>query len=443
MRKATFLLFSIISYLSASAQIVNVATSNELQTALNTAQPGHIITLKPNTTFSVASCTNCVTNNGSGFKVPKGINGTTENPIKIVGDKTSIITSGNLTSKYGLHLQGNNYWVIEGFTVTNSSKCVMLDSSMHNVINDLRITKSGQEALHLRKYSSYNIVSNCFVDSTGMNPTDATNGIAEGIYVGSSNSNWSTYTNNQIDTCNYNVITGNTFGSSVISENIDIKEGTKGGEISNNTFNGMGCNGANSADSYLDVKGDFYTIKCNSGSGNNSFILDGFQTHIIKVTTINGNAINTTFGDNNTFINNSIDMSGATGYAIWIHKSSSYPTITHNSVCTNNNVLNSSKLTNTTNITNCDNPCSLVTTIGTLGNELFSFSPNPFLSELKIMSNSKATISLLDINGTETYQNSIVRGENIVSISTLKAGIYFLKVVSENNEVSCHKVVKQ
>lgn len=448
MKKLYIIIVSICICFLANAQVINVATSNELQTALNTAKPGHIITLKVNTTFSIANCTNCITSKGSGFKVPIGINGTKSNPIKLIGSKSSVITSDNITSKYGLHLQGNSYWIIEGFTVTKSSKCVMLDSSSHNVINNLRITQSGDEALHLRKFSSYNIVSNCFIDSTGMNPASAQSGYAEGMYVGTANSNWINNSNNQVDTCNYNILTGNVFGSLIRSENIDIKEGTMGGEISNNVFNGLGCNGNNSADKYVDIKGDNYTIKCNTGQGNSANILNGFEVNINKITTKNGLVVNKNFGDYNTFANNTLNMTGTTGHAIFIN---SYSGVIHNTMCSSNTAINAaSGLCNLPTVNCAASSCGVVTNVEsdkTIDKESASISPNPFSNKLEITSlevqNTISRIELYDLQGNRILNEETNKSaSHQLNTNSISKGTYLLKIHYANEKIEVKKVVK-
>lgn len=66
----------------------------------------------------------------------------------------------------------------------------------------------------------------------------------------------------------------NTIGPTT-SESIDIKEGTVGGLVVGNRFDGSGTAGA---DSWVDVKGTAWLIEGNQGTG---APLDGFQTHQI------------------------------------------------------------------------------------------------------------------------------------------------------------------
>ena len=166
------ILFLIYQSIGLQAQVVNVSTAAQLSTALSNALPGQIITLADG-----------IYSKSGGFAIAAGINGTSSSPIKVVGSTKAIITSNNLSSGYGISLAGNNYWVFEGFTIHNSAKGIVIDKSYHNTINNLKVVKTGSEAIHLRSYSSYNTVSNCFIDSTGSLASAATSGFAEGMPI--------------------------------------------------------------------------------------------------------------------------------------------------------------------------------------------------------------------------------------------------------------------
>jgi hypothetical protein len=99
-------------------------------------------------------------------------------------------------------------------------------------------------------------------------------------------------------------VLNNKIGPGVAAELIDIKEGTLSGTISGNTFDGTGISGENSADSWVDAKGNGYTIDGNKGSGPKGD-LDGYQTH----QQVSG------FGCGNVFKNNVSKLTSA-GYAI-------------------------------------------------------------------------------------------------------------------------------
>ena len=390
----------VLHTLTVHAQTITVSSATELQNALNTAVAGQTIVL-----------TDGVYSKSGGFIIPANINGTSSNPIILKGTPAAIITSNSLSSGYGLGFRGNNFWVLDGFTIYNSAKGLVLDSSHHNIIKNLHVNKTGDEGIHLRSYSSYNSIENCFIDSTGIYAA----GYGEGIYIGSAVSNWPTYTKGNADTCNYNTILNNSFGDHVASENIDIKEGTKGGRIAYNTFNGTGLNNQNSADSWIDVKGNYYTIECNTGSNT---IADGFQTHIL----VSG------WGNYNTFANNTLAVN-TTGHGILITESSSKGTAYNNIVCTNNSVTGSnSGLTNITTQT-CTSTCSVPTDIKNISAARSSIQlyPNPCVESIWIQLPEQYTNSFYivsDALGKNILNGQLKNGNDVIRTDALTPGLY-------------------
>lgn len=250
---------TILQSSSAKQVIINVTTKEELQSALNNAQPGHVITLAKGIYTGQ-------------FKIPKGIDGTATQPIILKGDKAAVLQTGDINKGNGLELQGNAYWIIDGFTIQQSKKALMIDYSNNITVQNLTIKDIGEEGVHFRKFSSYNTMQFCTVTNTGL----VSPGYGEACYIGSAYSNWSKYTDGKPDTCNYNKVIKNIFGPNVAAESIDVKEGTYFGYIAENIFNGDGMKNENAADSWMDVKGSNYLIEKNIG---NNTLLDGFQTH--------------------------------------------------------------------------------------------------------------------------------------------------------------------
>jgi hypothetical protein len=129
---------------------------------------------------------------------------------------------------------------------------------------------TGDEAIHLRSFSSYNVVSHNVIRDTGL----VTSFFGEGIYVGSAHKNWCRYTGCQPDRSNYNRIVDNNIADTT-AENIDIKEGTTGGVISGNILNGTGMV-SSAATSWVNVKGNDWLVEDNAGSHS---VDDGFSVH--------------------------------------------------------------------------------------------------------------------------------------------------------------------
>ena len=409
-------LLLICSGFYAEAQIVNVSTATELQNALNAATPGQTIVLAPGT-YS----------RSGGFFVGPGIHGTAQNPTTVQGNGATI-TSNNIGNGYGFALQGNNYWILSDFKIWKSMKALVIDNSNHNVLSNINVSYIGQEGIHVRKFSSYNLVENCYVDSVGI--TSAAQGTAEAIYLGSSKNNWLSITGNANtpDTCNYNTVTGCSFGDNVPSENIDIKEGTTGGIITNNAFNGKGLNGINSGDSWVDVKGNNYKVDCNSGANTYNSTGDGIQTHILY----------TGFGNYNSFANNTFTL-GSAGLGINVQTSGSQGSALNNIVCNTNSVTGGTGVSNA-NTQSCSASCISTSMKNADTKKSIDVYPNPASQSIQINTNSAFTnYYIVDILGKVVTKGSVNKNNNI-DISALENGLYF---ITESSTGLSTKFIKQ
>jgi hypothetical protein len=232
-----------------------VASATALQKALAKAQPGSTIVLAPGTydgNFSVSH------------------SGTASAPITLCGSPSSVLDGGSVKKGYTLHLDHASWWRLEGFAVTGGQKGVMLDGSDYDLVTGLYVHSIGDEGIHLREFSSHDTVSHCTVRNTGL----LEQFYGEGIYVGSAHKNWCRYTNCRPDASNDDVISGNSIADTT-AENIDIKEGTTGGQVIGNQFNGTGMV-ESAATAWVNVKGNDWTIAGNTGVDS---IKDGFQVH--------------------------------------------------------------------------------------------------------------------------------------------------------------------
>ena len=267
---------------SAPGTTINVSTSANLLAALKAVKPGDTISLA-NGTYS-----------GTFIGTTSG---TASAPITLTGGSGAILTNGDTSgaigSGYGFHLEAS-YWKLTGFSVDNSSKGVVLDGANNDVLDGLTVHHIGDEGIHLREFSSNDIVEHCDVYDTGT----GTPGYGEGIYVGTANGNWGTYTHGKPDLSNDDQILDNTVGPNVRADNLDVKEATVGGTISGNTFNSQGETGANYSDDVVAVKGNNYTVT------NNTIVnprQDGFEVENLWKKA----------GCGNTFSNNKLNMAGA------------------------------------------------------------------------------------------------------------------------------------
>ncbi|WP_407927475.1 right-handed parallel beta-helix repeat-containing protein [Kitasatospora setae] len=257
---------------STPANTVRVSTAKELQAALSAAVPGRTIQLADGT----------YTGN---FKITTA--GTAAAPITLTGSPNAVLTTAT-GGGYGLSLANAPYWTVRGITVTNAQKGIMVDASDHVVLDGVTVHHTTMEGVHFRNSSSYGVLRGSTVRDTGT----AHDGKGEGVYVGTANT--------LTDRSDHVQILDNTIGPNIGGENIDLKEGTTGGLVSGNRFDGNGLTNVNYDDSWVDVKGNGYTIENNTGVRTMN---DGYQTHTQQPG----------WGCGTVFRGNTSDLTGASG----------------------------------------------------------------------------------------------------------------------------------
>jgi hypothetical protein len=220
--------------------------------------------------------------------------GTGAAPSWLCGGSGAVLRGPGTEHGVVLHLQQVSNWRLVGFTVREGQKGVMADGVTGSVFQGLTVTEIGDEAVHLRTASSGNVVRGLTISDTGLR----TEKYGEGIYVGSAVSNWCEISDCEPDRSDHNVIVANTIGGTA-AENVDVKEGTTGGVLAGNTFDGAGMQG--DADSWVDVKGNGWLIQDNRGR---TAARSGFQVNVAAEG----------WGSGNTFDGNTADVDGGSGY---------------------------------------------------------------------------------------------------------------------------------
>ena len=277
--------------------VTTVSTVTELQQALGGAQPGATIVLQPGVYQGNFVATT---------------SGTSAAPITLCGDRDAVLEGTSITSGYTLYLDRVSWWKLEGFSVEGGQKGVMADDATHDLIYGLFVHGTGDEGIHLRSFSSYNVVSHNVVRDTGRNVQF----FGEGLYVGSANKNWCKYSGCHPDASNDNVLEYNNIADTT-AENIDIKEGTTGGTIEGNTFNGTGMV-ESAATAWVNVKGNDWTIEDNTGVDT---IDNGFEVHQVYPG----------WGIGNIFRRNTATIAGD-GYGIYVQSQHLQTTVDCNNV---------------------------------------------------------------------------------------------------------------
>ncbi|RKS69228.1 parallel beta-helix repeat protein [Motilibacter peucedani] len=233
-------------------------TTSELRKAAVGARPGTVMTLTPGLYLS---------------RLVISASGTPDHPIVLQGPRDAVLSSGGIGSGTGLYITGS-WVVVKGITLSHSQKGVLLDGSVGTVLDGIQVTDIGNEGVHFRKGTTRSVLRNSWIHDTGKSSP----GFGEGVYVGSAVKNWKRSTGDDMtpDRSDGNLIEGNTIQDTT-AEGVDVKEGTSGGVITGNTFLHSGYSGANSADSWIDLKGSGWSVTDNRGTS--AGIADAVQVH--------------------------------------------------------------------------------------------------------------------------------------------------------------------
>ncbi|MCL1904394.1 MAG: right-handed parallel beta-helix repeat-containing protein [Oscillospiraceae bacterium] len=230
---------------------VNVSTQEQLSAALTSAKPGDEIVLE-----SGVYLRSQTGRRGSRFYA--NIAGTQENPIYLRSadpENPSVLDGVNAGSGYVLYLEESEYWVIEDIEVRNAQKGIVLDKSNHSIIRGCYVYNTGEEAIAIRDDSSY-----CLIEYTKVTNTGLTGIYSEGIYIGSSYSNWGSYG----AACDYNTVSHCVLGPDIRAKAYTDKEGTTGNVVQCTTFFGKGMENVNSSRSFMELQGNESIVRYNT-----------------------------------------------------------------------------------------------------------------------------------------------------------------------------------
>ena len=256
-------------------RVVEVSSTAALMTALLGASPGDDIVVAPGTYTGSTSLSG---NAGAYFF--SGVDGTADNPITVESADVAneaILQGATTGSNYVLYITGD-HWNVKNLKITTGKKGIMLDNASHTQLTGCEIYNIGEEGLHFRDGSSDGLVEHCNIHDTGV----VTPGFGEGVYVGSDELKWRANGGDFDPATDRITIRGSTIGPNVAAESVDIKEGSTGTIVEGCNLLGTGISGANSADSFIDVKGNGDIIRDNTASRQgNAIIVDAFQVHLI------------------------------------------------------------------------------------------------------------------------------------------------------------------
>jgi hypothetical protein len=151
-----------------------------------------------------------------------------------------------------------NYFVFDGFTVTNMNQGVFIESSHDFTLQNSMIYNIGQEGVHVRINSHHVTLKSNVIHDTGKGTSNG-----EGIYVGTSSSGPSDNTNN--------VLAVNNTVYNTTDEGIELKPGTSTCVVDNNTFYNTG---------------NYAAIEVNQNEIPGVQLFDGNPGHVVRNNTI-------------------------------------------------------------------------------------------------------------------------------------------------------------
>jgi len=284
------------------SRVVRVSTAAELAAAMAAAQPGDTIRMADGEYRGEAFTT---------------VSGTPSRPITLVGSRRAVIVndwfeqpttpcpSGH--TGYGVWLDGASHWRLHGFTVADSKKGIVVDRAKDVIISGVSVHHTADEAVHFRRSTTDSAIIGSTIHTAGL----VQPGFGEGVYIGSAYGNWRCHgQDGGPDASNRIRVIGNRFGPNIAAEHIDIKEGTTGGQVIGNVFDGCGLTGKNSGDSWVDAKGSDYLFVGNVGTyrpSEGSVFTHGYETH---------EQYNLGYGCGNVFRGNLSHLAGVGGYAV-------------------------------------------------------------------------------------------------------------------------------
>lgn len=266
-------------------RVVPVGSSVELTQALARAQPGDLLRLRDGVYTG-------------GWTI--AISGTPQLPITLCGTRQALLDAGSIDQRDVITLKAS-YWTLAGFSVTGGLRGIYTARASHNVLENLEIYGIGQEAVHWRVFSSHNVLRGSLIHDTGLVIAE----FGEGVYIGQYRGHWCGTTGCQPDRSDSNQVIDNVIGPNVTAEHIDAKEGTTGGTIQGNRFDGNGLVQTRDwIDSWVEINGNGYTVRDNQGRVSPR---DGFQVMVGLAG----------WGNDNVFAGNTADVrAGGFGFRV-------------------------------------------------------------------------------------------------------------------------------
>ncbi|MEU1971740.1 NosD domain-containing protein [Microbacterium sp. NPDC019599] len=264
------------------AATTTVRTAGQLSSAMANAAPGTVIRLADGYYT------------GGGFELRRS--GTATRPIWICGGPLAVVEGWSVSEGVGLRLDGVEHVRVTGFTVTRVLQGILVKHSSDVVISDMTVKDTGYEGIHLYAFTTDSVVTHNTVVRTGVRAV----AYGEGVYIGTSQRRWDDVTGGVPDRSDGNTVTYNAIKASG-AEGIEAKEGTTGGVIAYNTFEGH--QDGSRAWGWVLINGNDWTVAANTG-------IDAVEDAYASMAWGD-------WGRRNEFIANR-GTANASGYGVWV-----------------------------------------------------------------------------------------------------------------------------
>lgn len=294
-----------------------VTNTDQLTARLAAAQTGDVIVVRAGTYQPTKAVPNVKTLDGVLVLAPMFLIRNVANVTiraEVASNKPVLKARGIGNGEYVFYAQNANNLIIQNLRIENGEKGLVIDRSNNAKVQGVDFREIGWEALHIRDGSKAALISGNSFQAIGVERNDR----GEGVYVGSDKDKWhpAFYSRGESfyqPACDNAVIENNIFGPNIGGESVDVKEGTTGVVIRNNTFNmtlsdpRLTDNGSEKANSAIDVKGNGTVVTSNGFNvGGNPHITTAIEVFaVIKKKSV-PNTGYTTWGFDGFFTKNTL-----------------------------------------------------------------------------------------------------------------------------------------
>jgi hypothetical protein len=311
--------------LQGFAATYTVTTTDQLTARLAAARTGDVIVVRAGTYQPTQAVPNVKTLDGVLVVAPMFLIRNVSNVTiraETASNKPVLKARGIGNGEYVFYAQNANNLIIQNLRIENGEKGMVIDRSNTVKVQGTDFREIGWEALHIRDGSKAALISGNTFQAIGVERNDR----GEGVYIGSDKDKWhpAFYVSGESfyqPACDNAVVEGNIFGPNIGGEAVDVKEGTTGAVIRNNTFNmklsdpRLTNSSSEKANSAIDVKGNSAVVTGNGFNvGGNANITTAIEVFAVIKSSSTPNTGYKTWGYDGFFTKNTLNGDNASQF---------------------------------------------------------------------------------------------------------------------------------